>query len=253
MDLCTVVREDVRRRSEDRLRLSHGLFGNEDLNATHCDGFGPTVPTKLSFCMSTAMPAASSGGAGQLRLEEIEVVANGHEARRFVHERVGGRARRSGAVIAVQGGNVDRMSTVPVVVGIALAPVIGVLGRLAGLDRDRAMYPVALIVIAAYYVLFATMGGEEALPAELIGATVFAVIAIIGFRTSLWWVAAGIAGHGVFDFVVHPQLIVNPGMPAFWPAFCGSIDLALGAILAVLLLRRAIPARDGAPTPRAHE
>ena len=135
------------------------------------------------------------------------------------------------------------MFTAPVLIGIALAPVIVVLGRLSGLDRDRAMYPVALIVIAAYYVLFATMGGAQALPAELIAATVFIVVAIIGFRTSLWWVAAGIAGHGMFDFFVHPHLIANPGMPVFWPAFCGSIDVALGVLIAILLLRRAIPAR----------
>ena len=118
------------------------------------------------------------------------------------------------------------MFTAPVLVGIALAPVIVVLGRLSGFDRDRAMYPIALIVIAAYYVLFATMGGAQSLPAELIAATIFTVIAIIGFRTSLWWVAAGIAGHGMFDWVVHPYLITNPGMPVFWPAFCGSIDVA---------------------------
>ena len=135
------------------------------------------------------------------------------------------------------------MFTVPVLIGIALAPAIGVLGRVSGLDRDRAMYPIALIVIAAYYVLFATMGGAQALPAELIAATVFTVVAIIGFRTSLWWVAAGIAAHGVFDWVVHPHLIANPGVPVFWPAFCGSIDVALGALLAILLLCRAIPAR----------
>ena len=135
------------------------------------------------------------------------------------------------------------MFTAPVLIGVALAPVIVVLGRLSGLDRDRAMYPVALIVIAAYYVLFATMGGQQALPAELIAATVFIVIAIIGFRTSLWWVAAGIAGHGLFDWVVHPHLIANPGMPVFWPAFCGSIDVALAVLIAILLLRRAIPAR----------
>jgi hypothetical protein len=136
------------------------------------------------------------------------------------------------------------MFTVPVLIGVALAPVIVVLGRLSRLDRDRAMYPIVLIVIATYYVLFATMGGALALTAELIAATVFIAVAIIGFRTSLWWVAAGIAGHGVlFDWVVHPHLIANPGMPVFWPAFCGSIDVALGAILAILLLRRAIPAR----------
>ena len=137
------------------------------------------------------------------------------------------------------------MFTTPVVVGVALAPAIVALGRLSGMDRDRAMYPVALIVIAAYYVLFATMGGAQALPSELIAATVFIIVAIVGFRTSLWWVAAGIAGHGaLFDWVVHPRLIANPGVPSFWPAFCGSIDVALGALLAILLLTRAIPSRS---------
>jgi hypothetical protein len=139
------------------------------------------------------------------------------------------------------------MFTVPVLVGITLAPVIVLLGRLSGLDRDRAMYPITLIVIAAYYVLFSTMGGAEALPAELVAATMFAAIAIIGFRTSLWWVAAGITGHGLFDWVVHPHLIANPGMPVFWPAFCGSIDVALGVLIAILLWRRDVPARGSRP------
>ena len=139
------------------------------------------------------------------------------------------------------------MFTLPVLIGIALALAVVGLGRLSGLDRDRALYPVTLIVIAAYYVLFATMGGAQALPGELMAATVFVVIALVGFRTSLWWVAAGIAGHGIFDWVVHPRLIANPGMPLFWPAFCGSIDVALGMLLAILLLRGAIPARGGAP------
>lgn len=135
------------------------------------------------------------------------------------------------------------MFTLPVLIGIALALAVVGLGRLSGLDRDRALYPVTLIVIAAYYVLFATMGGAQALPSELMAATVFVVVAMVGFRTSLWWVAAGITGHGVFDWVVHPRLIANPGMPEFWPAFCGSIDVALGVLLAILLLRGAIPAR----------
>lgn len=139
------------------------------------------------------------------------------------------------------------MFTPPVLLGIALAPAIVALGRLTGLDRDRALYPVALIVIATYYVLFATMGGAPALPSELIAATVFVAVAIVGFRTSLWWVAAGIAGHGVFDWAVHPHLIANAGMPLFWPAFCGSIDVALGVLVAILLLRRAIPERGRAP------
>lgn len=143
------------------------------------------------------------------------------------------------------------MLTLPVVIGLVLALAIVALGRLSGLDRDRALYPVALIVIAAYYVLFATMGGPQALRSELIAASVFVVVALVGFRTSLWWAAAGIAGHGIFDGWVHPRLIANPGMPAFWPAFCGSIDVALGVLLALLLLRGAIPARGRAPAQPA--
>ena len=143
------------------------------------------------------------------------------------------------------------MLTLPVVIGLVLALAIVALGRLSGLDRDRALYPVALIVIAAYYVLFATMGGPQALRSELIAASVFVVVALVGFRTSLWWAAAGIAGHGIFDWFVHPRLIANPGMPAFWPAFCGSIDVALGVLLALLLLRGAIPARGRAPAQPA--
>src|SRR5262245_10015254 len=135
------------------------------------------------------------------------------------------------------------MFTTPVIVGVALAPVVVLLGRLSGMDRDRAMYPIALIVIAAYYVLFATMGGRRALTSEVAAGAAFVVIAVVGFRTSLWWAAAGIFGHGLFDFFVHPHLTANPGMPVFWPAFCGSIDVALGVLIAILLLRRTIAAR----------
>lgn len=135
------------------------------------------------------------------------------------------------------------MLPLPVLVGLALAVAIVLLGRFSGLDRDRALYPVALIVIASYYVLFATLGGAEALGTELVAATLFSAVAILGFRTSLWWVAAGTAAHGIFDWAVHPHLVANPGMPAFWPAFCGTIDVALGALLALLLLRGSIPAR----------
>jgi hypothetical protein len=46
----------------------------------------------------------------------------------------------------------------------------------------------------------------------------------------------------VFDWV-HHHLITNPSVPTFWPAFCGSIDVALGVLFAVLLIRRDIPAR----------
>jgi predicted MFS family arabinose efflux permease len=48
----------------------------------------------------------------------------------------------------------------PSVVGIVLSVGVAVFGRLVGFDRDRAFYPTLMIVIAAYYVLFAAMSGS---------------------------------------------------------------------------------------------
>jgi hypothetical protein len=48
----------------------------------------------------------------------------------------------------------------PYAIGIALAILTALLVTTAGFDRDRAVYPTLLIVIASYYVLFAVMGGS---------------------------------------------------------------------------------------------
>lgn len=121
-------------------------------------------------------------------------------------------------------------------VGVILGLVIGAMTRLVGMDRDRALYPVAMIVIASYYALFAVMGGSTpALVHELLAGGVFLALALVGYRSSLWLVAAALVGHGLFDFFVHGSLIDNPGMPPWWPAFCGAVDVTLGAILAWLI------------------
>src|SRR5687767_3472354 len=98
-------------------------------------------------------------------------------------------------------------------VGIVVALLTAVFARLTRFDRDRAFYPTLLIVIALYFILFAAMGGStRALLLESIQLTVFAIIAVVGFRSNLWWVVVGLAGHGVYDFV-HDHLVSNPGVP----------------------------------------
>ena len=122
-------------------------------------------------------------------------------------------------------------------VGVILGLAVGGFGVLSGFDRDRAFYPTALIVIAAYYVLFAVMGPSSysTLGVEIAVGLVFSTVAVLGFKKSMWLAAAGIAGHGVFDFFVHHALVTNPGMPFWWPGFCGTIDLVIGGWLAVRL------------------
>lgn len=123
------------------------------------------------------------------------------------------------------------------VVGLFTAAAIAAFAAWSGFDRDRAFYPTALIVIAFYYVLFGVIGGStRALVIETAVALAFSAVALFGFRRSLWLVAAGIAAHGVFDFV-HPLLITDPGVPAFWPGFCGTVDVALGGWVAFRLWR----------------
>jgi hypothetical protein len=128
-------------------------------------------------------------------------------------------------------------------IGIVLALAICVSAQLIGLSRDRSFYPTILIVIAAYYVLFAAMGGSRrALLGEALVMCVFAAVAVVGFRRNLWFVVAGLAGHGVFD-AFHGRLHVMSSVPAWWPAFCLTVDVTAAAFLALLLKRRRLASR----------
>jgi hypothetical protein len=122
--------------------------------------------------------------------------------------------------------------------GILLSLSVAGLAALIGLDRERAFYPTVLIVIASYYVLFAAMGASQrTLGIEIAVACGFSLFAILGFKRNLWFVAAALVAHGVFDFF-HHRFIENPGVPRWWPGFCLAFDGILGAFLAARLMRR---------------
>jgi hypothetical protein len=125
------------------------------------------------------------------------------------------------------------------VIGLGAATAVGLFATVTGFDKERSFYPVVLIVIAALYLLFAAMAGStESLVAETIPALVFVTMAVLGFRKNApWLVVAGLALHGVFD-LFHHAVIVNPGVPAWWPGWCLSYDVAAAAYLAALILIR---------------
>jgi hypothetical protein len=132
---------------------------------------------------------------------------------------------------------------VEIVIGVGGAVFVALFGGGTGLDRERGFYPTLLIVIALYYVLFAAMDPlRQALVPELVIAAGFTAVAAWGFLRNLWIAAAGILAHGAQDFV-HSMFVTNPGVPEWWPGFCGSIDVALAAYLAVLIRRGRVAAR----------
>lgn len=122
-------------------------------------------------------------------------------------------------------------------IGLILSLAVAGLATVVGFDRERAFYPTVMIVIASYYVLFAAMGASRrTLIFEIVIASAFLLVAVVGFRRNFWLVVAALIGHGVFDFI-HHSFIDNPGVPHWWPGFCLAFDALLGALLAVRLIR----------------
>ena len=120
----------------------------------------------------------------------------------------------------------------PYVVGIVLSLTVALFARRVGFDRDRAFYPTVLIVVAAYYVLFAAMSESvQTLLLESIVMAGFSTAAVVGFKSSAWIVVGGLAGHGVFD-ALHGNILENSGVPTWWPAFCLAYDLGAAGGLA---------------------
>ena len=131
----------------------------------------------------------------------------------------------------------------PYVIGIGLSVGVAVFARYVRFDRDRAFYPTVMIVIAAYYVLFAVMSGSvQTVVIESAVMTLFAAAAVAGFKSSAWIVVVALAGHGVLD-AVHDHVIENAGVPAWWPAWCLSYDVVAAACLG-WLLRRGLTTND---------
>lgn len=127
-------------------------------------------------------------------------------------------------------------------IGIMLALGVGMFASAVGFDRSRVFYPVLLMVIASYYLLFAVMG--RSVSATVLEAWVlcgFVALSVAGFKWNLWLVVAALLGHGALD-AAHPHLVANPGAPTWWPMFCMAFDLAAAGCLAIRLTPASRPA-----------
>lgn len=143
----------------------------------------------------------------------------------------------------------DGYDHVPILIGLAATLTVALLARIIGMDRDRALYPIALVFIAAYYLLFAVIGGSQSeLWIEFLFFLMFVGMAFVGFRSSLWLVVGGLAAHGLFD-VFHHYVVAGRGVPSWWPGFCLGADVAAAACLAALLILRPTSGPTVSPSP----
>ena len=128
-------------------------------------------------------------------------------------------------------------------VGVGLALGVGAAGTAVGMDRDRALYPAVLVMIASLYGLFGTIDGTPAVVAiETACMVPFVAAALLGFRHSLWIVVTGLLCHGIYDFV-HARIVHDAGVPSWWPVVCRAYDATAALYLAWPLARSTVHAR----------
>lgn len=120
-------------------------------------------------------------------------------------------------------------------IGLGLALAVSLFARFVGLDRDRAFYPTVMIFIAVLYGLFAILGKSmPVLGLESVIGAGFILTAVLGFKRNLWLVVAALAAHGVYDFF-HGHVFANPGVPVWYPGFCGTYDVVAAGWLAWMI------------------
>ena len=87
-------------------------------------------------------------------------------------------------------------------IGLILSLAVAGLATVVGFDRERAFYPIVMIIIASYYVLFAAMGASRrALIIEIVIATAFLLVAVLGYRRNFWLVVASLLGMAHRDAI----------------------------------------------------
>ncbi len=98
-------------------------------------------------------------------------------------------------------------------------------------------YPLVLSIYPMFYFGFAIYANDQAaLMQELKYSIPIFIICIItaikDIKYSVFVLSLGYIGHGIYD-AVHIHLFENPGMPIWWPEFCGTADIIMGLYLIV--------------------
>jgi hypothetical protein len=128
-----------------------------------------------------------------------------------------------------------------VLLGAAAAVLTIVLAR--SIRGQHWLFPAGLLVLPTLYALFALQAGEQAVGAtEMLYGIPFLVVGLAfsfaSIRHSAVVVGAFWMLHGLYD-IMHSRLITNPGVPDWYPSWCCSVDVVIGAYL--VWLSRHVP------------
>ncbi len=93
-----------------------------------------------------------------------------------------------------------------VLIGIGLAIITSLLLVVLPVEWARGAASNLLTLIAAIYVGFAlTAKGKLGIVKQVVGCVFFVALALLGLWTSWWFLVAGLALHGAWDFLHHGE------------------------------------------------
>ncbi len=118
-------------------------------------------------------------------------------------------------------------------IGVAVGVLTIVLARI--IRGQRWLYSLGLLTLPSLYASFALYAGEQAVGVkEMIYGVPFVVVGLVfasvSVRQSAVVVGAFWILHGLYD-LTHSQFITNASVPGWYPVFCFSVDVVIGAYL----------------------
>ena len=122
---------------------------------------------------------------------------------------------------------------VEALIGAAVGVLTIVVARV--IRGQRWLYAIGLLTLPSLYASFALRAGEQAVAVqEMIYGIPFLLAGVVFAVASVRYSAAAVGAlwilHGLFD-LTHSQLIANAGVPDWYPGWCCSVDVVIGAYL----------------------
>ena len=118
-------------------------------------------------------------------------------------------------------------------IGVAVGVLTIVLARV--IRGQHWLYSIGLLTLPSLYASFALRAGEPAVGVkEMIYGVPFIVAGLVFAFVSVRQSAVVVGGfwilHALYD-LTHNQFFINAGVPGWYPVFCFSVDVVVGAYL----------------------
>jgi hypothetical protein len=119
----------------------------------------------------------------------------------------------------------------PVLAGAVLGGLFARFAHSRTGPGEVRLLAIGLVVAALIYVVFALPGANGRwLAIETLGVALFAGVAWLGLRVSLWWLALGWVAHVGWDVGLHFDR-TQPLVGAWYPLLCVGFDLVVAGFL----------------------